>query len=84
MSNPEKHPDRPLVRDIYAAQQRGFPICDQEEFGIYYAALTSVEPLDDPATTLALAMLATQARQWIEAHDDLDAWMGLRADPPPG
>jgi hypothetical protein len=79
-----EHPDRPFVRDIYAAQKRGFPIHDPQEYEIYRAALTSVEPLDDPATTAVLSIIADRARSWIEAHNELDAFLRLRESLPPG
>jgi hypothetical protein len=61
-----EHPDRPYVRDIYAAQERGFPIRDLWAFEAYRAALTSNAPMDDPEITAILAPLAHAARAWLD------------------
>jgi hypothetical protein len=61
-----EHPDRPYVRDIYAAQGRGFPIHDLRAFEAYRAALTSYLPMDDPEIEAILAPLAQAARAWLD------------------
>jgi hypothetical protein len=61
-----EHPDRKHVRDIYAAQQAGFPIYDLRAFGAYRAALTSHLPMDDPKIEAILAPLAQAARAWLD------------------
>jgi hypothetical protein len=63
-----EHPDRRYVRDIYAAQEQGFPIHDLRAFEAYRAALTSTLPMDDPEIEAILAPLAQAARAWLEAH----------------
>jgi hypothetical protein len=62
--------DRPYVRDIYAAQRRGFPIFDSDAFETYRIALTSVRGLDDPEAEEILRPLAQQARTWMARHTE--------------
>jgi hypothetical protein len=67
MRSPDpEYPDRPCVRDIYAAQACGFPIRDTREFEAYRAALTSLEPLDSPEVEGILRLLAARARAWLD------------------
>jgi hypothetical protein len=61
-----EYPDRPYVRDIYAAQVCGFPIQDTREFEAYRAALTSLQPLDSPEVEGLLRPLAACARAWLD------------------
>jgi hypothetical protein len=66
MRSPDpEYPDRPYVRDIYAAQACGFPIRDTREFEAYRAALTSLEPLDSREVESILRPLASRARAWL-------------------
>jgi hypothetical protein len=65
--NPE-FPNRPLVCDIYAAQNLGFPIRDSDEFEIYRIALTSYSGITDPEAIAILAPLADRAREWLADH----------------
>jgi hypothetical protein len=67
MRSPAKeYPDRPHVRDIYAAQTCGFPIRDTREFEAYRAALTSLELLNNPEVEGILRPLAARARAWLD------------------
>lgn len=67
-------PNRPYVREIYDAQQCGFPIFDSEAFEIYRIALTSVRGLhDDPEVEELLRVLAEQARKWMEQYPEPSA-----------
>jgi len=62
-----EHPDRPYVRDIYDALERGFTIDTDMEFGAYRTALISCDLLDDRVLNKILESLADQAHAWLAA-----------------
>jgi hypothetical protein len=64
-----EHPDRPLVCDIYAAENAGWRIDDMGAWNAYRIALTSPrEPAEIPGMVDELTPLAEQARSWLAGH----------------
>ncbi|HEX7741489.1 MAG TPA: hypothetical protein VF442_03490 [Sphingobium sp.] len=64
-----EHPDRPLVRDIYIAEEAGWRINDMGAWNTYRIALTSPRDLDaNPPLKAELEPIAEQARKWLTDH----------------
>jgi hypothetical protein len=64
-----EHPDRPLVRDIYTAEEAGWHIDDMSAWNAYRIALTSPRDLDaNPELKAELEPIAEQARTWLTEH----------------